>query len=165
MAHPLQPGVAAPGFTLLDAKGVRVSLASYRGRNVVLAFYPGDWTPVCSSELALFQETLAEIHARDAEILGLSCDTHHSHRAWAESMNLTMPLLSDFWPHGQASREYGVFRDREGISERAVFVLDRGGIVRDVWVAEDPGVAPGLNVVFDALERLVEGRAVEALHV
>jgi peroxiredoxin len=100
MAHPLAIDTLAPDFALLEGGGKRIRLGSYRGKNVVLAFYPADWTPVCSNELSLFQETLDEIHAFNAEILGLSCDSHHSHRAWAERMNLTIPLLSDFWPHG-----------------------------------------------------------------
>jgi peroxiredoxin len=164
MAHPLQPGTAGPDFTLLDGQGKPVRLSGYRGKNVVLAFYPADWTPVCSSELALFQETLSEIRGYNAELLALSCDSHHSHRAWAERTNLTMPLLSDFWPHGQTAREYGVFRDREGTSDRALFILDHVGVVHEVWVAEDPDVAPGLNVVFDALARLHGGRREDSLN-
>jgi peroxiredoxin len=165
MAHPLKPDTPAPDFTRLDAQGKPVRLSGYRGKNVVLAFYPADWTPVCTSELTLFQETLDDIRSYNAEVLGLSCDSHHSHRAWAERIHLTMPLLSDFWPHGQVAREYGVFRDSDGISDRALIFIDSVGTIREVWVAENPDIAPGLNVVFDTLARIhgaVEG---EALHV
>jgi peroxiredoxin len=160
MAHPLAPNTRAPDFALPDASGKRVWLGGFRGRNVVLAFYPGDWTPVCSSELSLLQETLEQVHGYNAEIVGLSCDSCHSHRAWAEQLHLTMPLLSDFWPHGETARAYGVFRDHEGASERALMFVDAAGTIREVWVAEDPDIAPGLNVVFEALARL-QGRPLE----
>jgi peroxiredoxin len=165
MAHPLEPNQLAPEFTLLDGTGQEVKLSGYRGRNVVLAFYPGDWTPVCSSQLSLFQETLDDIHQLNAEVLALSCDSPPSHRAWAERTNLSMPLLSDFWPHGQVARAYGVFRDGDGTCERALFFLDATGFIRETWVAEDPDIAPGLNIVFDALERLRGQADEEPAHV
>jgi peroxiredoxin len=141
-------------FTLPDAGSQPVKLSAYRGKNVVLAFYPGDWTPVCTSEMALMQETLEDIHGYDAEVLGVSCDSSSSHRAWAEDQHLTFPLLSDFWPHGAVSRQYGVFREKEGFSERALFFIDASGVLRESWVSEDPAVAPGLNIIFGALERI-----------
>jgi peroxiredoxin len=163
MAHPLSRDSVAPDFTLPDVGGNPLKLSGLRGKNVVLAFYPSDWTPVCTSELSLFQETLDEIRSYNAEILAVSCDSHHSHRAWAERMNLTMPLLSDFWPHGAVSREYGLFRDHEGISERALVFIDVAGVIREVWVAEVPDIAPGLNLVFDTLARM-QGQPAEGLY-
>jgi peroxiredoxin len=154
MAHPLTPNTPAPDFVLPDGNGDRVALRGYRGRNVVLAFYPGDWTPVCADELALFQETIGEIHSFNAEVIGVSCDSQHSHRAWAERMKLTLPLLSDFWPHGQVARQYGLFREGDGTSDRALVFIDAVGSIREVWVAENPDIGPGLNVLFDGLERL-----------
>jgi peroxiredoxin len=165
MAHPLPLETAAPDFALLDAHGQRVRLSRHRGKNVVLAFYPGDWTPVCTSELSLFQETLSEIRSYNAELMAISCDTHHSHLAFAERMKLTMPLLSDFWPHGHTSREYGLFRDHEGISERALVFIDAAGNIREVWVADNPDIPPGLNLVFDTLLRLHGRPTLEATHV
>jgi peroxiredoxin len=164
MAHPLAPDTVAPDFTLLDGGGNPLKLSGLRGKNVVVAFYPGDWTPVCTSELSLFQETLDDIRSYNAEVLGVSCDSRHSHRALAERMKLTIPLLSDFWPHGQVAREYGLFRDHEGISERALVFIDVAGVIRELWVADSPDIAPGLNLVFDALARL-QGQSAEAPHV
>jgi peroxiredoxin len=154
MAHPLTPNTLAPDFTLPDGAGRALRLRGLRGRNVVLAFYPGDWTAACTSELSLLQETLDDIRAREAEIMGISCDPPASHRAWAEQLGLTLPLLSDFWPHGDVSRQYGVFRDQNGTSERALVFIDVAGTIREIWVAEDPEIPPGLDVVFEALDRL-----------
>jgi len=161
MAKGLSPGTQAADFTLLNGKGQPVKLIDYRGKNVVLAFYPADWSPVCTSELALIQETLGEIRDYNAEVLGVSVDGHWSHGAWAERLHVTFPLLADFWPHGQVARQYGVFRDSDGMSERALFFIDAAGVIRDTWVAENLGVAPGLNVIFDALERIQGARAKE----
>jgi peroxiredoxin len=147
---------AAADFTLPDASTKPVSLRDYRGKNVVLAFYPADWTPVCTHELALFEETLDDIHAKNAEIVAVSTDTAFSHRAWADQQRLTFPLLSDFWPHGQVCRAYGVFNETNGISERALFFIDAEGNLRDSWVAENPDIAPGLDLVFDTLDRMQE---------
>jgi peroxiredoxin len=157
-----QAGARARDFTLPDGDGKPVELRDYRGKNVVLAFYPADWSPVCTSELALIQETLDEIREYNAEVIGVSVDGRWSHRAWAEHQHLTFPLLSDFWPHGEVARQYGVFRESDGISERALFFIDASGTIRDTWVAENPGIAPGLNIIFDALERIQAGEREEA---
>jgi peroxiredoxin len=152
-----EPNKPATDFTLPNADGEPIRLSDYRGKNVVLAFYPADWSPVCTSELSLIQETLDEIHEHNAEVLGVSVDGPYSHRAWADQQNITFPLLSDFWPHGSVSREYGVFEEDDGMSGRALFFIDEGGTLRDSWVAEDPDIAPGLNIIFDALEKMNGG--------
>jgi peroxiredoxin len=154
MGRPLAPYTPAPDFSLPDGEGRQVWLHGLRGRNVVLAFYPGNWTTVSTSELALIQETFHEVHALGAELLGISCDTSSSHRAWAQQLKLTVPLLSDFWPHGDVSKRYGVFRPEVGTSDRAMVFVDAHGTIREVWVADNPDIAPGLNVLFEALERL-----------
>ena len=143
----------APDFSLLDQNGERVELRDFRGRSVVLAFYPADFTPVCRSELALFQEILDDVHDRNAEIIGVSVDSHHCHRRWAEDQNLTFPLVSDFWPHGEVASRYGVLRD-DGTSQRSLFFIDGAGVIRDSWIAPDQDVAPGLNLVIEALNRI-----------
>jgi len=152
----LQPNSQAPDFTLPDVNGHLVTLSSFRGRNVVLAFYPADWSPVCTSELALFQETLEEIRSRNAEMLAISVDSRYSHRAWADYMHLKFPLLSDFWPHGATARQYGIFRESDGTSARALFFVDATGLIRHTWISEDQGIAPGLNIIFEALEQMQE---------
>ena len=144
----------APDFTLPNGEGRPMKLSDYRGKNVVVSFYPADWSPVCTSELSLIQETLDDIRGYNAEVVGISVDNIYSHRAWAEKQRLSFPLLSDFWPHGAVARQYGVFRESDGICERALFFIDASGLVRDGWIAQDPAIAPGLNIIFDALERI-----------
>jgi peroxiredoxin (alkyl hydroperoxide reductase subunit C) len=150
----LAPGVIAPELDLpATPDGGRVRLADHRGAPIVLAFYPADFTPVCGSELALFNEILPDIEALGAKLLAISCDSVFSHRAFAERMNLRMPLLSDFHPKGEASRRYGVYSDRYGVCARALFVIDGAGVV--FWTEVVPGdVNPGAAGVLDALERL-----------
>ncbi len=163
MAKVLQVNQQAVDFNLPDGDQKPVRLQDYRGKNVVLAFYPADWSPVCTSELALFQETLDDIHSYNAEILGISVDGTYSHKAWAKNQRLTFPLLSDFWPHGDVSQQYGVFNSKNGKSERALFFIDGAGILRAMWVAENPEIAPGINIVFDALEH-IQGEKQETEH-
>jgi peroxiredoxin len=165
MAHVPQPNTQAPDFTLLNRDAHPVKLSSYRGKNVMLSFYPADWSPVCTSELALFQEVIDDIHSYNAEVLGLSVDQYYSHRAWAEQMHLSFPLLSDFWPHGAVAQQYGVFDDKNGRSGRALFFIDGSGMIRYTWVAEDPKIAPGINIVFNALEQIQGTRKEKAGHV
>jgi peroxiredoxin len=151
---PLRTDTEAPDFTLPGSVPAPVKLSDSRGKDVVLVFYPADWSPVCTSELALIQEFIDEIHGRNAEVLGISVDGPYSHRAWARSQKLSFPLLSDFWPHGEVSRRYGVFREGDGTSERALVFIDAAGRVRDVWVAEDLNIAPGIDLLFRGLEAI-----------
>lgn len=162
MASMSKPNMPADDFTLPDGQAQPVKLSDYRGKNVVLSFYPADWSPVCTSELSLIQEVIDDIRGYNAEVLAVSVDNTYSHRAWAEHQHLTFPLLSDFWPHGEVARRYNVFRDNDGISERALFIIDETGMIRDRWVSEDPAIAPGLNIIFDALERIQGTRPKEA---
>ena len=164
MADVPQSNTAAADWALPNGDAQSVKLSDYRGKNVVLAFYPADWSPVCTSELALIQETLDDIRSYNAEVLGISCDGPYSHRAWAEHQHITFPLLSDFWPHGQISQQYGVFRESDGTSERALFFVDEAGMIRSVWVAEDPAIAPGLNIIFKTLEEIQRAPQEEAHH-
>jgi len=153
-APALAPGVVAPELDLPatpDAR--RIRLADHRGTPVALAFYPADFTPVCSSELAIFNEILPDIEGLGAKLFAISCDSIFSHRVFAERLNLKMPLLSDFHPKGEASRRYGVYSDRFGTAARALFVVDGAGVV--FWSEVVPGdVNPGAAGVLDALERL-----------
>ena len=96
----LQANAPAPNFTLLDSDAKPFKLSDHRGKNIAIAFYPADWSPVCKNEFALFQEALEEIQGYNAEIVGISVDSHYSHHAWADHLHVTIPLLSDFWPHG-----------------------------------------------------------------
>jgi peroxiredoxin len=150
---PLPPGTTAPDFELLSTPDQKVSLAQFRGQPVILAFYPEDWSPVCSDQMALYQEVLPEFQKFDAELLGISVDGIWSHLAFAKDRNLHFPLLADFEPKGEVARAYHVYRAKEGTSERALYVIDAEGIVR--WSFVSPvGVNPGANGILRALENL-----------
>ena len=150
---PLRPGVEAPIFELPATPDQIVSLGEFRGRPVILAFYPEDWSPVCSDQMALYQEVLPEFQKFDAELLGISVDGIWSHLAFAKDRNLHFPLLSDFEPKGEVARAYHVYRAKEGTSERALYVIDADGIVR--WSYVSPvGVNPGADGILRALEDL-----------
>jgi len=152
-ATPLPPGTAAPDFALPSTPDQNVSLAEFRGQPVILAFYPEDWSPVCSDQMALYQELLPEFRKFNAELIGISVDGIWSHLAFAKDRNLHFPLLADFEPKGEVARTYQVYRAKEGTSERALYVIDADGIVR--WSYVSPvGVNPGADGILRALENL-----------
>lgn len=125
---PLQPGTPAPDFTLRSTPDQSVSLQDFRGRPVILVFYPADFSPVCGDELALFNQILPEFDRyNNAQILAISVDNIWSHLAFEHERNIKFPLLSDFEPKGEVSRRYGVYREKDGISERALFLIDEKG--------------------------------------
>jgi peroxiredoxin len=153
MREPLGPGTQAPGFELRSTPDQTLSLSELRGRPVILVFYPEDWSPVCSDQLALYQQLLPEFHRFGAELVGVSVDGIWCHLAFAQDRNLHFPLLADFEPKGEVSRRYGVYRADDGTSERALYVIDRDGIVR--WNYVSPvGVNPGADGILRALESL-----------
>jgi peroxiredoxin len=158
-ATPLPAGTSAPDFALPSTPDQAVSLADFRGQPVILAFYPEDWSPVCSDQMALYQEVLPEFQKFNAELLGISVDGVWSHLAFAKDRNLHFPLLADFEPKGDVARAYQVYRATEGTSERALYVIDADGIVR--WSYVSPvGVNPGAEGILRALESLgEEGRS------
>ena len=130
-----------------------LSLAELRGRPVIVVFYPEDWSPVCSDQLALYQQLLPEFQRFDAELLGISVDGVWSHVAFAKDRNLHFPLLADFEPKGEVARAYQVYRAKEGTSERALYVIDADGIVH--WSFVSPyGINPGADGILRALEDL-----------
>jgi peroxiredoxin len=148
----LPAGTEAPDFTLQAAPDRTVSLREFRGKPVVLAFYPADWSPVCSDQMALYNEILPDFQEQGAEIFGISVDGAWCHRAFSDSRKLRFPLLADFEPKGAVSRAYGAYADG-GVSDRALFVLDANGIIR--WSYLSPmGTNPGADGILAALERL-----------
>jgi peroxiredoxin len=150
---PLPPGTEAPEFELQSTPDQRLALAELRGRPTVLVFYPEDWSPVCSDQLALYQELLPEFERFEAQLVGISVDGIWSHLAFAKDRHLSFPLLADFEPKGEVSRLYGVYRNGDGTSERALYVIDRDGIIR--WSYVSPvGVNPGADGILRALEGL-----------
>ena len=153
---PLPPGTRAPDFELRSTPDQTVSLGELRGRPVILVFYPEDWSPVCSDQLALYQELLSEFRRFDAEVVGISVDGIWCHLAFAKDRNLHFPLLADFEPKGEVARTYGVYRSQDGTTERALYVIDADGIVR--WSYVSPvGVNPGADGILRALEGLDGG--------
>lgn len=151
----LQPGTKAPDFELNATPDQKVSLSEFRGRPVVLIFYPADWSPVCSDEVALFNEVLPELKQFDAELLGISVDSAWCHTAFAREEKLHFSLLADFEPKGAVARQYGAYYEKDGVAERALFVIDREGTI--YWSYISPlGVNPGADGVIRALESLEE---------
>jgi peroxiredoxin len=149
----LPAGTRAPDFELHATPDQLVSLSDFRGKNVILAFYPADWSPVCGDQMALYNEILPEFHKLGAEMIGISVDGAWCHAAFASARKLHFPLLSDFEPKGAVARAYGAYRPKDGHSERALFVIDGDGIIR--WSYCSPvGVNPGADGILDALESL-----------
>ncbi|MEU0061008.1 peroxiredoxin [Streptomyces sp. NPDC006334] len=127
----IQVGDKAPDFELKDNHGRTVRLSDFRGeRHVVLIFYPFAFTGVCTGELCEVRDNLPRFADRDTQVLAVSNDSIHTLRVFAEQENLEYPLLSDFWPHGEVSRAYGVFAEDKGCAVRGTFVIDKEGVVR-----------------------------------
>jgi peroxiredoxin len=146
-------GRPAPPFELHSTPDQVVRLADFLGRPVVLAFYPADWSPVCGDQMAIYNEMHREFHDYGAQLLGISVDGVWCHRAFSEARRLHFPLLADFEPKGAVSRRYGAYRERDGFSERALFVIDAQGLVS--WSYLSPiGVNPGADGIFAALDAL-----------
>jgi peroxiredoxin len=150
----LKAGTQGPDFTLRSTPDQTVSLSEFRGQPVILAFYPADWSPVCGDQMTLYNEVLPEFQAcGGAELLGISVDGAWCHLAFARDRKLQFPLLADFEPKGAAARRYGVYRHQDGVSERALLVLDDNGVIR--WSYVSPiGVNPGADGILRALESL-----------
>ena len=153
----IEPGRRAPDFSLpATPDGRHTGPAQYRGRPVVLAFYPADWSPVCGDQMVLYQAAKPEFDRYGAAVLGISVDSLWSHRAFAQSQGIEFPLLADFEPKGAVARAYGAYTPR-GEAARALVVLDPDGTV--AWShLSPPEVNPGADGILDALERLRSGR-------
>ena len=159
----LQAGQKAPDFSLHTTPDQSVSLNSFKGRPVVLVFYPGDWSPVCGSQLALYNEILSEFQKYDAEVLGISVDSTWSHLAYQKDKNLRFPLLSDFNPKGEVGKMYGAYNEEKGKEKRALFVIDEKGMIR--WSYLSPaGVNPGAEGILSALEEMKNQPEKEETH-
>jgi mycoredoxin-dependent peroxiredoxin len=128
---PPEIGNPAPDFSLRDQHGATVSLSSYQGQKaVVVMFYPYAFSRVCTGELCEVRDNLPTFQSDDVALVAVSCDPVHSLRAYAEQDGLTFPLLSDFWPHGEVARAYGVFNEKRGCADRSTFIVDRAGVLR-----------------------------------
>ena len=151
-------GQRAPDFELPSAPTESFVLSNVLGRPVVLVFYPADWSPVCSDQLPLYEALMPEFAKYDAQIVAISVDGVWCHKAFKEDRGLSFPLLADFEPKGEISRRYSSYRGTEGVSERALFVLDHHGVV--FWSEIAPlAVNPGADGILKALDRLPERTA------
>lgn len=153
MSTILAPGMTAPDFSLHVTPDQKLSLKELRGRPVILAFYPADWSPVCGDQMALYNEILPEFHRAGAEILGISVDGVWCHEAFSKDRHLHFPLLADFEPKGAVAKSYGAYRHEDGVCERALFVIAKNGVI--AWSYLSPvAVNPGADGILDALESL-----------
>ena len=149
----IQAGEPAPDFTLRDQDGKKVSLSDFRGRTVVLSFYPLDFSPICTDQLNVYQEVLGELEEQGVSLLGVSVDSAFAHKAFQDHLGISIPLLADFHPKGAVARDYGVFIEERGHSQRALVMIDPEGTV--VWshMSPTPLEIPGVNLIFDALDQ------------
>jgi len=153
----LEPGDAAPDFERKATPDQSVTLQAFRGRRLVIAFYPADWSPVCTDQMALYNEVLPEFRRHGAELVGISVDGAWCHAAFAQSRNLHFPLLADFEPKGEVARSFGVYDMTSGMSKRALFVIDADGTTN--WSYVSPvGVNPGADGILAALEAMADVR-------
>lgn len=149
----LEKGAIAPDFELNATPDQKIKLSDFKGKNVILAFYPADWSPVCSDQMALYNEMLKYFNKQDAQIFGISVDSVWCHLAFEKDRKLHFPLLADFEPKGKVSKDYGVYEDQSGESKRALFVIDKEGKI--AWSYLSPtAVNPGADGILDALEEL-----------
>jgi peroxiredoxin len=157
----LGPGTVAPDFRLRTTPDQFVSLSEFRGAPVILCFYPADWSPVCGDQVVLYNELLSEFRRFNASLLGISVDGVWCHLAFAKDRKLRFPLLSDFEPKGAVARAYQAYRHEEGVSERALFVIDADGVIQ--WSYVSPiGINPGADGILTALEGLSSKQEVTA---
>lgn len=149
-------GTLAPDFSLFSTPDQKVSLSDFKGKKVILAFYPADWSPVCGDQMALYNEMLSYFSKYNAQLIGISVDGKWCHLSFAKDRKLHFPLLADFEPKGEVAKKYEVYDEHTGECKRALFVLDEDGVV--VWNYLSPvGVNPGADGILDALEAM-EGK-------
>jgi peroxiredoxin (alkyl hydroperoxide reductase subunit C) len=144
------PGTPAPDFTLQTEDGSRLTLADVKGSTTVLVFFPFAFSPVCTDQFSVYQEVLDEFEARGAKLYGVSCDATWSLKAFREKIGVSIPMLSDFEPKGEACRAFGVYHPG-GFPQRALVIVDPEGTVKWSYEAANPGELPGANLIFDGL--------------
>lgn len=163
MGEVLKAGTEAPDFTLPSHVGEnagdtqdKTTLSKLRGQNVILVFYPADWSAVCGDQLSLYNELLPTFDKENAVLFGISVDGQFCHGAFRDARGYKMTLLSDFEPKGEVAKKYGVYRDGDGFTERALFVIDKGGVIR--WSYVSPiGVNPGAKEILHTLKEIQSG--------
>ncbi len=154
-------GTIAPDFELYSTPDQTLSLHELRNRNVILAFYPADWSPVCDDQMSLYNEMGKYFSRHNAQVIGVSVDSKWSHLAFTENRNFHFPLLSDFEPKGAVARLYEVYDAGTGESKRALFVIDENKIIRWNYLAPI-GLNPGADGILDALEEIDNLKSIKA---
>lgn len=149
----LEKGTPAPDFELSATPDQKLKRSDFLGKNLILVFYPADWSPVCGDQVALYNEMLSIFRKHNADILGISVDSAWCHDAFMADRKLHYPLLADFHPKGEISKAYGAYNDENGTSKRALFVIDKDGIIQWSYLSPD-GINPGADGIIDALEEL-----------
>jgi peroxiredoxin (alkyl hydroperoxide reductase subunit C) len=147
----ISAGEPAPDFTLRNEDGEDVSLSDFRGRKLLIVFYPFDFSSVCTDQLSTYQEIKPALGEANVEMVGISIDHPYAHKAFQEKLGIETTLLADFEPKGEVSRAYGSFIDAGGMSNRTLVLIDGDGVVEWSYESPSPGEAPGANVIFDAL--------------
>jgi peroxiredoxin len=151
----LEINITAPDFQLNATPDQKFSLSELRGKNVIIAFYPADWSPVCGDQMSLYNEMHRYFAKYNAEVLGISVDGKWCHAAFREARKLHFTLLADFEPKGAVAKQYDVYDIKKGVCERALFVLDADGIIR--WNYLSPmGINPGADGIIEALEKITQ---------
>jgi peroxiredoxin len=148
----IQAGEPAPDFSLRNQDGEKVSLSDFRGRKLLLIFYPLDFSPVCSDQLSVYQEVKPEIEAQGVQMLGISVDSGFAHKAFQEKLGIDTPLLADFEPKGEVARAYGAYIEKTGHANRSLVLVDEDGVVEWAYESPSPLEIPGANLIFDALQ-------------
>jgi peroxiredoxin len=154
VSEPLAVGTRAPEFTLRDANNNPVSLSDFRGKPVVLVFYPLDWSPTCSDQLSLYQAELPELERYGAQVVAVSPDSIYSHGAWAAVRGISFPLLADFEPKGAVAKLYNVWRAGDGFPDRALYLVDGEGVIRYAHVSPRLGRIPDIYELYHALSEI-----------
>lgn len=147
----IEAGEPAPDFTLRNQDGEKVSLSDFRGRKLLLVFYPMDFSPVCSDQLSIYQEVKPEIEAKGVEMVGISVDHGFAHKAFQEKLGIDTQLLADFEPKGEVARAYGAYVEKRGHANRSLVLVDEEGRVEWSYEPPTPLEVPGANLIFDAL--------------
>lgn len=153
-------GCIAPGFELYASPGQKLNLGELRGKKVILAFYPADWSPVCGSQMNLYNEMEEYFTRYDAQLLGISVDSRWCHAAYSEQNGFCFPLLADFEPKGEVSRLYEAYDEKTGECRRALYVIDEEGVI--IWSYLSPiDVNPGADGILQALEKSETTKTIE----
>jgi len=147
----IAPGSDVPEFELKAEQGEAFTKDDLAGRTTVLVFYPAAFSSVCTNQFQIYEEVLADFAAEGAALYGVSCDQSDSQTAFRESLNVTIPMLSDFEPKGAATKAFGCWFAPTGVSNRALVIVGPDQAVQWSWIGEHPGILPGANLIFDGL--------------